>query len=61
MKASALIKTAGAIAILAGALVLLSFADTERLFTAAIALSLIAGVLMFGVSKLLDATNKGKN
>ena len=60
LKASALIKTAGAIAILAGALALLSFADTERLFTAAIALSLIAGVLMLGISKLLDATNKGK-
>ena len=60
LKADALIKTAGAIAILAGALVLLSFADTERLLSASIALSLIAGVLMLGVSKLLDATNKGK-
>lgn len=60
LKADALIKTAGAIAILAGALVLLSFADTDRLLEASIALSLIAGVLMLGVSKLLDATNKGK-
>ena len=60
LKASALIKTAGAIAILAGALALLSFVDTERLFTAAIAISLISGVLMLGISKLLDATNKGK-
>ena len=60
LKADALIKTAGAIAILAGALVLLSFADTERLLSASIALSLIAGVLMLGVSKLLDAINKGK-
>ena len=60
LKADALIKTAGAIAILAGALVLLSFADTERLVEASIALSLIAGVLMLGVSKLLDAANKGK-
>lgn len=60
LKADALIKTAGAIAILAGALVLLSFADTERLLSASIALSLIAGVLMLGVSKLLDAVNKGK-
>ena len=60
LKADALIKTAGAITILAGALVLLSFADTERLLSASIALSLIAGVLMLGVSKLLDAANKGK-
>ena len=60
LKADALIKTAGAIAILAGALVLLSFADTERLIEASIALSLIAGVLMLGISKLLDASNKGK-
>jgi hypothetical protein len=60
LKADALIKTAGAIAILAGALVLLSFADTDRLLEASIALSLIAGVLTLGVSKLLDATNKGK-
>lgn len=60
LKADALIKTAGAIAILAGALVLLSFADTDRLIEASIALSLIAGVLMLGVSKLLEAANKGK-
>nr|DAF83550.1 MAG TPA: tail tape measure [Caudoviricetes sp.] len=60
LKADVLIKTAGAIAILAGALVLLSFADTERLVEASIALSLIAGVLMLGVLKLLDAANKGK-
>ena len=60
LKADALIKTAGAIAILAGALVLLSFADTERLIEASIALSLIAGVLMLGISKLLDVSNKGK-
>lgn len=60
LKADALIKTAGAIAILAGALVLLSFADTKRLIEASIALSLIAGVLMLGVSLLLDACNKGE-
>lgn len=60
LKADALIKTAGAIAILAGALALLSFADTDGLIEASIALSLIAGVLMLGVSKLLDAANKGK-
>lgn len=60
LKADALIKTAGAIAILAGALVLLSFADTDRLMGAAVALSMIAGTLMLGISKLLDAANKGK-
>lgn len=60
LKADALIKTAGGIAILAGALVLLSFADTKRLIGASIALSLIAGVLMFGVSKLLNTANKGE-
>ena len=60
LKADILIKTAGAIAILAGALVLLSFADTDRLIEASIALSLIAGVITLGVSKLLEAANKGK-
>ena len=58
LKADALLKTAGAIAVLAGALVLLSFADTERLFSASTALAMIAGTLMLGVSMLLDAVNK---
>ena len=60
LKADALIKTAGAIAILAGALVLLSFADTDGIMEASIALTLIAGTLLLGVSKLLEAINKGK-
>lgn len=60
LKADALLKTAAAIGVLAGALVLLSFADTDRLVSASFALTLIAGTLMLGVSKLLDALNKGK-
>lgn len=60
LKADALIKTAGAIAILAGALALLSFANTDGLIEASIALTLIAGTLLLGVSKLLEAINKGK-
>ncbi len=60
LRASAIIKIAGAIAILAGALVLLSFADTDRLMKASIALAIVGGALMFGISKLLDAVNKGK-
>lgn len=60
LKADALLKTAAAIGVLAGALVLLSFADIDRLLSASFALSMVAGVLMLGVSKLLDAVNKGK-
>lgn len=60
LNASALLKTAAAIAVLAGALVLLSFADTDRVLEASVALTLIAGTLLLGVSKLLEAVNKGK-
>lgn len=60
LKAEALLKISAAIAVLAGALVLLSFTDTDRLLEASIALSLIAGVLMLGVSKLLESVNKGR-
>lgn len=60
LKADALMKTAAAIAILSGALVLLSFADTKKVMEAALSLSLIAGVIMFGVSKFLDAAKKTK-
>lgn len=60
LKAAAILKVAGAIAILAGALVLLSFADPKRLLSASIALGVVAGVLLFGIIKLLDSINKGK-
>ncbi len=60
LKAEALLKIAGAIAILAGALVLLSFADPKRLLAASFALTVVAGVLGFAITKFLGALNKGK-
>lgn len=59
LNASALIKLAGAIAILAGSLVILSFVDTDKLLQASTALSLIAGVLILSFAKLEEALNKG--
>lgn len=58
--ANYIIKIAGAIAILAAALVLMSFADMDRLFLAAISLSAVAGVFLFGISRWKEATTKTK-
>lgn len=58
--ANYIIKIAGAIAILAGALVMLSFADPNRLFVAAMSLAAVAGVFLFGIAKWKEATNKAK-
>lgn len=60
IKAEAIKKIATAILILAGALVLLSFADNERLLDSAIALSLISGALLYGISKLGSVMQRGK-
>lgn len=60
LKAETLLKTAEAIAVLAGALVLLSFVKPDRLIPAALALSAIAGVFLFGLSRLTEAANKGR-
>lgn len=60
LNASALLKTAGAIGILAGALVLLSFTDTKQLLKAALALSIVGSLFFAGVSVLSNALNKGK-
>ncbi len=60
LKAESLISIAGAIAILSGSLVLLSFADPDRLIKASIALTLVAGTLGLGITKFMEAINKGK-
>lgn len=60
MKADALKKNAEAILILAAALVVLSFTDTDKALEASIALSVIAGVLMAGTTKLTEAVNAGR-
>ncbi len=59
LKAEALLKTAFAIAALAGALVILSFTDTDKVMSAAVALSMLGGVLMFGIAKIQEAINSG--
>lgn len=58
IQANTLLKIAGAIAILAGALTLLSFADTERLMIAAGVLGSLGFALMSGIYLLTKATNK---
>lgn len=58
--ANYIIKIAGAIAILAGALVLMSFADMDRLLLASIALASVAGVFLFGIARWKEATSKTK-
>lgn len=60
LKADTLKKVATSILILSGALVLLSFADTERVMKSAVALTLIAGVLMAGVNKFVDVAKRTK-
>lgn len=51
LKAEAIKKVATALLILAGALVVLSFCDTDRLMGAATALSLVAGTLVLAMEK----------
>lgn len=60
LNASAILKIAAAIAILAAALTVLSFADTERLLQAGFAFSLFAGVLMFAASEFANALKELK-
>lgn len=60
LNASALIKTAGAIAILAGAIGLLSLLDTDKLWMAAKSLSLIAISFLGGLTLLKKASAVGK-
>lgn len=60
LKADSLKKVAAAILMLSGALVLLSFADIDRVLKAAVSLSLVAGVLLAGVNKFIDVAKKTK-
>lgn len=60
LNASAIIKVAGAIGILAAALTVMSFADPNRLANAAIALTMISTVLLAGVTAFAMAMNKTK-
>lgn len=61
LKAEAIQKVAIAIAILAGSLVLLSFADQDNLMSSAVALSMVAGVLLLGSAALGAAIGKVKS
>lgn len=60
LNATALIKVAGAIAILGGVLIALSFVDTKRLIGAAFALSTVSGVLATAIYKIMKAANRGR-
>lgn len=60
LKADAILKISLAVGVFAGALILLSMVDTDRLSEAAFSLALVSGVILLGVSKLLEAMNKGK-
>lgn len=60
IQADMLIKIAGAIAILATALTILSFADPERLLLAAGVLGSVGAVLLVGITSLADAINQGR-
>lgn len=60
LKATAILKIAGAIGILALSLTVLSFADPKRLMDSAIALGVVAVALGFGISKLLNATSRAR-
>lgn len=60
LNASALIKVAGAIAILAGSIGLLSLLDTDKVMASAKALSLIAGTFLVGITLLKKVSAVGK-
>lgn len=58
LQAEAILKVAAAIAVLGGALTVMSFADPQRLSQAALALSVLAGILMTGVVKFTEASHQ---
>lgn len=58
LNADAIIKVAGAITMLGAALVVMSFADPQRLSQAALALSVLAGVLLVGVIKFTEVSKQ---
>lgn len=60
LKADSIKKIAGALILLAGALVILSFCDTDRLMGAATALSLVAGTLVLAMDKFKSAKDDTK-
>lgn len=60
LKADAIMKISIAVGVFVGALILLSFVDTDRLSETAFSLALVSGVILVGISKLLEAMNKGK-
>lgn len=61
LKADALMKNAKAILVLAAALVVLSFTDTDKVLEASTALSAIAGVLLFGTAQLQKALGAARD
>lgn len=60
LKADSIKKIAAALLLLAGALVILSFCDTDRLMGAATALSLVAGTVVLAMEKFQNANNDAK-
>lgn len=60
LKADSIKKIATALLLLAGALVVLSFCDTDRLMGAATALSLVAGTLVLAMEKFKSAKDDTK-
>ena len=60
LNADAILKVAGAISVLGAAVTVMSFADPGRLKSAALALSMLAGVLLVGVTKFTEAMNQAK-
>lgn len=61
LKADYIVKIAGALTLLAVALTVLSFADTERVYAAAVALGLIGGALISAAALFVQAINKFKS
>lgn len=60
IKADTVKKVAAAILMLSGALVLLSFADMEKVAVSALALSAVVGILLAGINKFLEVAKKTK-
>lgn len=61
LKADMLLKIAGAIAVLAVAITILSFADMDRAWEAAIMLGLVGAALVLAVGYFVDAAKKTKS
>lgn len=59
LKASMLLKIAGAIALLSGSLLLLSFADLDQVVKAAGLLAVIGGLLIVGIDTISKAMSRG--